>query len=415
MRASQHLYILGLILFVAGLGRVTTALATPPIDPNEARPHVDWTDAHQVVGRVAFVSGKIVRVGSSGRVNFLNFDTERDGKFTGIVFKPFLERFPGSLKSLYEDKYVRIRGLVTTYGGRPQIQITSPDQIEVLEAPAEVKPLPEVRAPSIGEEITLATYNILNLFDEVDDPYRNDENTTTKPREELERVAKAIRNLNADVLAMEEVENRWYLDRFLEVFLPDMGYENVVLYEGNDVRGIDVCLVSRLPVGRVTSHRHLRFTDPLGRPGRFRRDLIAVEILPPKGKPFEMWVVHLKSNSEGREHAEPIRLGEARELRKLLDERFSQDPKARIIVCGDFNDTWDSPSLKTIVGEGEHALNCAAGELPEDQRISYNREPHRSMIDFILVSPAMAETYVKDRSEERRVGKECRSRWSPYH
>ena len=27
-----------------------------------------------------------------------------------------------------------------------------------------------------------------------------------------------------------------------------------------------------------------------------------------------------------------------------------------------------------------------------------------------------AETFrVQDRSEERRVGKECRSRWSPYH
>ena len=25
------------------------------------------------------------------------------------------------------------------------------------------------------------------------------------------------------------------------------------------------------------------------------------------------------------------------------------------------------------------------------------------------------EIYVDDRSEERRVGKECRSRWSPYH
>ena len=25
------------------------------------------------------------------------------------------------------------------------------------------------------------------------------------------------------------------------------------------------------------------------------------------------------------------------------------------------------------------------------------------------------ESGVKDRSEERRVGKECRSRWSPYH
>ena len=25
------------------------------------------------------------------------------------------------------------------------------------------------------------------------------------------------------------------------------------------------------------------------------------------------------------------------------------------------------------------------------------------------------EILIKDRSEERRVGKECRSRWSPYH
>ena len=30
-----------------------------------------------------------------------------------------------------------------------------------------------------------------------------------------------------------------------------------------------------------------------------------------------------------------------------------------------------------------------------------------------LVAPALGNTTV--RSEERRVGKECRSRWSPYH
>ena len=28
---------------------------------------------------------------------------------------------------------------------------------------------------------------------------------------------------------------------------------------------------------------------------------------------------------------------------------------------------------------------------------------------------AMGEMYILNRSEERRVGKECRSRWSPYH
>ena len=32
-----------------------------------------------------------------------------------------------------------------------------------------------------------------------------------------------------------------------------------------------------------------------------------------------------------------------------------------------------------------------------------------------LDTEVMKETYRTTRSEERRVGKECRSRWSPYH
>ena len=35
------------------------------------------------------------------------------------------------------------------------------------------------------------------------------------------------------------------------------------------------------------------------------------------------------------------------------------------------------------------------GTLPPDGRISYNREPHRSLIDFILASPAMTGCYRK--------------------
>ena len=32
-----------------------------------------------------------------------------------------------------------------------------------------------------------------------------------------------------------------------------------------------------------------------------------------------------------------------------------------------------------------------------------------------LAAKAQADTVTEKRSEERRVGKECRSRWSPYH
>ena len=33
----------------------------------------------------------------------------------------------------------------------------------------------------------------------------------------------------------------------------------------------------------------------------------------------------------------------------------------------------------------------------------------------LVAAEAVAGIVVEERSEERRVGKECRSRWSPYH
>ena len=40
--------------------------------------------------------------------------------------------------------------------------------------------------------------------------------------------------------------------------------------------------------------------------------------------------------------------------------------------------------------------------------------PHTNM-NWLISGEGEVLEDVKDRSEERRVGKECRSRWSPYH
>lgn len=378
-------------VLIAACGAFAVARAESPIKPEEGRPHVSQEKASDVVGRVAYVSGPVVDVEQKGRVTLLRFS--QDEGFRGVVYQDSLSNFKQPLKEAYNGKLVCIHGFVSTFREFPQIVITDPSQIEILDAmPEEKFTTPPARAPS--DTVRVATYNVLNLFDDVDDIYHQDEGTAAKPREQMEALGKMLRDLDADVIAMEEVENRGYLQRFLEVFAPEMGYTNVVHFEGNDLRGIDVCLISRLPVGPVTSYRHVSFPGVSGEQRTFERDLLCATIEPPGGDSFEVWVVHLKSNYGGRDVAEPIRLAEAQAVRGILDDRLKADPKARIIVCGDFNDVWDSASTKAVIGDGPMAMKCFASEIPEAERISYNREPYRTMIDFILCSPAMAKRYV---------------------
>src|SRR2546428_12882998 len=52
----------------------------------------------------------------------------------------------------------------------------------------------------------------------------------------------------------------------------------------------------------------------------------------------------------------------------------------------------------------------------QDHNASLTRQANYYKDPFVVESEAREQLgYVRPRSEERRVGKECRSRWSPYH
>src|SRR3712207_9291479 len=66
----------------------------------------------------------------------------------------------------------------------------------------------------------------------------------------------------------------------------------------------------------------------------------------------------------------------------------------------------DDAALKIIqklVKQGKDAAEIYRGQARQD------------LADAELAQVAVMEAYLPKRSEERRVGKECRSRWSPYH
>ena len=374
------------------IGVQSTWAQKSPIGENEALPYVGWQDAEQVVGKVAVVSGKIISTGStSGQtVNFLNFDSRRD-VFKIVVFKVDLPKFDGTLEELYRNKLISVRGEVTTYKDLPQIRVRSPEQIAIVDRLPE-KRLPKKDRRTPGKQIRLGTFNIRNLFDGVDDPYHMDETTAAKPRKEIEKLADTIRKIDCDVLALQEVENRGYLQRFVDVFLPKMGYE-VVHYSGNDRRGSGLAVLTRVPVGSVTSHRHRRFPNDEGVMRRFSRDLLCVELTPKNRASFEIWVTHLKSKRGGAEVTESQRVAEAGEIRRQVDKKLKQNPEARVIIVGDFNDTKDSRPLQRLVGSGPSKLHTYWDTLPPEA-VTYTLDPYRSLIDHMICTPHAAKAYV---------------------
>ena len=59
---------------------------------------------------------------------------------------------------------------------------------------------------------------------------------------------------------------------------------------------------------------------------------------------------------------------------------------------------------------------CKLKALDRYQGLSHNLD---TALHFLMEADlnmlAMGKNIISSRSEERRVGKECRSRWSPYH
>lgn len=369
---------------------IPTILCGQVISPESALPVIEWRDAAQYVDQEVIVQGKIVAAKKIAKICFLNFDTARS--FTAVIHESNFKNFPESPEKAYVNQLVRIRGVISEYKGKPQIEVIRPDQVRILEKAEPVTPAPTTRPADYQGIVTIGTLNVCNLFDDHDDPYHADEGTPAKPKDELAKLAATIRAVNADVLALQEVEHRGYLELFVGAYLKDMGYRHIVCIDSNDQRGIDCAVLSRLPVGPVTSYRHLRFPDGTGQEMWFRRDLLQVRIEPPGGPDFSVFVVHLKSKRGSGEATEKYRVGEARQTRKILDGLLEQDKNARFVICGDFNDEWDSAPLKTIQGTGPGALRDFLSDLPKDA-VTFNKPP-RGMIDFILASPAMGAGYV---------------------
>jgi len=261
-----------------------------------------------------------------------------------------------------------------------------------------------------AQEVTIATYNVENMFDVFDDPYTDDESADPKRNVEIRAIAGAIRAIGPDVVAFQELENEPLLRAMVLDFLPGEGYEHILVEPTNSGRGINLGVISRFPIRRIVSHRRL----PIDHPPfpRMARDLLRVELEIDADTRLDLYVVHLKSRRDGKGDPNSVkwRTAEARLIRAVLERSRVQRPERPYLLVGDFNANPDNETMTLLLDDEPRAGDAAQpGEqggsrgaepllqdvhagLATEQRITYPSDRYPDTIfDYILAGPQMAE------------------------
>ena len=196
------------------------------------------------------------------------------------------------------------------------------------------------------DTITVAFWNLENLFDTIDDPEKDDnewlpdgekEWNTDRLDKKYYNLARVIRSMNSDngpdLLGVCEVENQSVLDSMILKFLSDLNYKTAYL-ESPDNRGIDNGLIYRSDKFKLLNIQ----ADTVHLPDKWSTRLIfGVNLLTNLNKKITVFVNHWPSRSRGPQ-TEESRIIAAKTLRNSVDRILENEPIAKIFIIGDFND-----------------------------------------------------------------------------
>ena len=215
--------------------------------------------------------------------------------------------------------------------------------------------------------------------------------------------AAVLRDIDADVVALQEVFDRETLDHFHEHYLLGVGmrpYPTRICVPGNDGRGLDLALLSRHPVEDLRSHadltpRDLGLTETAA-PDRplFRRDCLMATV----GR-LTLVICHFKAPYPDADRTWPIRRLEALGVRRLIERRFAGVPDAWWLLLGDLNEPGgvsDARELAIAPLLDPFSVDLIQRLTASERWTFFERDSGRhSQPDVLLASPALARDWPK--------------------
>ncbi|MEM7084785.1 MAG: endonuclease [Bacteroidota bacterium] len=214
-------------------------------------------------------------------------------------------------------------------------------------------------------QYAIGFYNLENLFDTVDDPRSLDDDftetsekkwTEKRFRKKVKKLGQVISNMGYEeirfppvLLGVAEVENSDVLDALVDSkFLRKKGYD-YVHFDSPDERGIDTALLFRkeyFSVLKQEAHT-VYLTDERGMRD-YTRDILYVygEL---ENQPLHLLVNHWPSRRRGADETKHKRKIAAERNLDILQNIYAEDPNAKVVIMGDFNDDPHSESVKKLV------------------------------------------------------------------
>jgi len=224
---------------------------------------------------------------------------------------------------------------------------------------------------SYGQEsLTFLSYNVENLFDTNDDAHKNDSEflpqgskSWTEDRYQLKvkQIATVLDSTGADIIGLTEVENYKVLDDLINTEQLQPRQFQIIHQDSPDFRGIDVALIFDPQKFNYLKHETIPIHFPWDKYYR-TRDILSVTGITGSDT-LLIFVNHWPSRRGGQKVSDKNRMYVALVLRAKIEKIQKEHPAYHILVSGDFNDTPEDPSLKTVLAAHTSLLNPQAGEL----------------------------------------------------
>lgn len=203
---------------------------------------------------------------------------------------------------------------------------------------------------SKSKSLSMAFYNVENLFDTIDDPNIPDEKYTpesefnwafekyTHKLNQLSKVISSIDTLNGfpAIIGLSEVENIDVLNDLIRNPLLGKADYKIIHKDSPDERGIDVAMLYQEKYYKPIENKFIYVNLPDS--GNTTRDILYSKGIFAGADTVHIFFNHWVSRWGGQEKTEPLRIFIAKLLKHATDSIMQENPGALIIMAGDLND-----------------------------------------------------------------------------